>query len=469
MDGVEITVDRYNSNEEVYVIGGVNIVGIKKRLFKIILQILILVLVGYFATGIVQSTFATPIDKSPNVIVTIDVNGNIDQDGSLFGDKLLYPSTIEDGEKGIGSISGVIRINNQYKKIGVNNLGLGIKGELEIRNGGDKNVVYDSFLRNIKIKIERGTSFLFDKILINYESLKNVLLEPSDNELRGFILKPTDRFNISKGETIDLKYTLIMDENAGNELQSITANMLIYINLQGDQTLDDNNGNNGNGGNNGSNYYEEEIVEVTEPIPGPVPHWAHDCIITLLNHKIIQGYPHKDMNIEDYMNGRVRPVDYVNLAVQPERYITRAEAAVLVGKALGLRESNSIVTGYMDSIPSWARGHILSTTKANIFEGYPFRLFKPNKNITREEMIAVLTRAYKIKLEDESLELGFKDQEKIAEWAKVNVKAGYESKVIEGYPDNTYRPKNNITRAEAFTIICKLMGLHDEHTKGLED
>lgn len=428
-----------------------------------ILQILVLVLVGYFATGIVQSTFATNQDKSPNVVITINENGSTSQDGSLFGDKLLYPSTIEDGEKGIGGISGVIRISNQYKKIEVNNLGLGIKGELEIRNNYPKDIVYNSFLDNVKIKIEKGTLFIFDKTLVNYASLRNVLYESNNNELRGFILESKDRFNISKGDTVDLKYTLIMDENAENELQSITANMPIYINLQGDKTIDDNNGNNGNGD------YAEEIVEITEPIPGPSPHWAHDCIITLLNHEIIQGYPHKDMNMEDYRNGRVKPVIYVNTAVQPERYITRAEAAVLIGKALGLKESNAIVTGYLDTIPNWAKGYIISTTKANIFEGYPFRLFKPNKHITREEMIAVLTRAYKIKLENEFLELKFKDQAEIAEWANVNVKAGYESKVIEGYPDNTYRPKNNITRAEAFTIICKLMGLHDEHTKGLED
>jgi len=467
-DGVKALINRYNNSEEVYVIYGVNRVGIKKRLFKILLQILILVLVGYFATGIVQSTFATNLEKSPNVMVRVNEDGSISQEGSLFGDNLLYPSTILDGEKGIGSISGVIRINNQYKKIEVNNLGLGIKGELEISNDYERDVVYNSFLDNIKIKIEKGTLFLFDKVLVNYASLRNVLIEPEDSGFKGFILKTADKFSIDKGETVDLKYTLHMDENAGNELQSITANMPIYINLQGDQTIDDNNGNGENNSNN-NNKDEEKIVKITEPIPITTQHWAHDCIIILLNHGVIQGYPHKDMNMEDYKTGRVKPVIYVNEAVKPERCITRAEAAVLVGRALGLKEGTTTFTGYIDSIPGWAKGYIISTTKANIFEGYPFRLFKPNKYITREEMIAVLTRAYKIKLENESLELTFKDKENIAEWAKANVKAGYESKMIEGYSDDTYRPKDNITRAETFTIICKLMGFHDEHTMGLEE
>jgi len=76
-------------------------------------------------------------------------------------------------------------------------------------------------------------------------------------------------------------------------------------------------------------------------------------------------------------------------------------------------------------------------------------------------MIAVLTRAFNITLKDESLELPFKDKDDIGEWAVKYVKAGYESGVIVGYPDNTYRPKNPITRAETFTIICKLLGLHE--------
>jgi len=94
-------------------------------------------------------------------------------------------------------------------------------------------------------------------------------------------------------------------------------------------------------------------------------------------------------------------------------------------------------------------------------------MFKANNYITREEMIIVLTKGYEVKLQNEDLDLTFEDKDKIANWSLKYVKAGYESSVIVGYPDNTYRPKNNITRAEAFTIICKLMGLHDEHTEGM--
>ncbi|MDR7855066.1 S-layer homology domain-containing protein [Tissierella sp.] len=437
----------------------------KNKLFKIVLQILVLVIVGYFATGIVQSTFATNTDKNPNVLISINENGSISQSGSLFGEELLYPSTIEDGEKGIGSISGVIRINNQYKKIDVNNLGLGLIGELQIGNSYPKDIVLNSFLNNVKVKIQKGVLFSFDKTIINYTSLKDVLYAGND-EYKGFVLEPENRFSIARGSTVDLKYTLMMDKETGNELQSVTANMPIYINLYENHIIDGGDDNNG-GGNDYHN--DDEVVLVDEPIQTDPPHWAHDCIITLLNHGIIYGYPHEDMTIENYRNGIVSPVRYVNEAVRPDEYVTRAEAAVLIGRALGLQEGKALITGYIDHIPKWARGYIIATTEANVFKGYPFRLFKANNNITREEMIAVLTRAYKIKLENTNLELPFKDKNEISKWAEENVKAGYEKEVIVGYPDNTYKPKNNITRGETFTIICKLMGLHDEHTVGLED
>lgn len=427
---------------------------IKKKLFKMILQILALILVGgYFATSLVQSTFASNTEKKPNVIITIDKNGNFVQEGSLFDGGLLFPSTVEDAEKGIGGVSGVIRINNQFSKIDISNLGLGVKeDELIINNSYSSNIVYNSFLDNIKLKIEKGVLFNFNKTLVDYTSLRNLLYEPSSENYKGFTLENGDKFSLRKGETIDLKYTLHMVEETREELEAVTANMPIYINVHENPIIDD-----------GDNDDDKEPT--TGPIQSIGTHWAHDCIITLLNHKVIIGFPHESMTIEDYRNGTVAPEVYVREAVLPDKFITRVEAAGLVSRALGLEEDNSFIIEYVDHIPSWARGYVIATTKADIFRGYPFKLFKANNYITREEMIAVLTRAFEIKLEDEGLELTFEDKDKISNWAKENVKAGFEKKVIVGYPDNTYKPQNNITRGETFTIICKLMGLHEEHTK----
>lgn len=438
----------------------------KTRLFKFILQTLIIILLaGYFASGIIQSTFASNSDKEPNVIIRINSDRTVTQYGSLFGQDLLYPSSVKDAERGIGGITGVIRIENQYGKIDIDSIGLGIKeNEMIIENNYPRQDVYNSFLDNIKLKIEKGVLLFFDRTLVDYTSLRNLLYDLDDNNQRGLQLNP--KLSIGKGQTIDLKYTLHMVEEAGNELQAVTVNIPIYINIGGSRHNEYDNGNDND--NNGGNdylpiYSEDDTKKDTIVTTQEKEHWAHDCIITLLNHGVIVGFPHEEMTIEDYRDGSVEPAIYVNEAVQPDRYITRAEAAVLVGRALGLDEAKAIISGYIDPIPRWARGFIIATTKAGVFEGYPGKLFKPNRYITREEMIAVLTRAFEIYLEDKDIELTFEDKDEIGSWALEYVKAGFEKKVIVGYPDNTYKPKNNITRGETFTIICKLMGLHEDH------
>lgn len=437
----------------------------KRKLFKLILRFLIFTLVvGYFASSIIQSTFASSIDKKPNVTITIDKNRKITQNGSLFGNGLLYPATVKDAEKGIGGISGVIRIENQYSSIDISSIGLGLKEEeMVINNNYSRDIVYKSFLDDIEMKIEKGRLFDFNRTLVDYTNIRGLLYDLYNKEDRGLELTP--KISMTKGETIDLKYTLHMVEEAGNELQAVTANMPIYINIGGSHDRDNDDDRkdppvDDQIGFEDETYYEVDIGEV--PLG---THWAHDCIITLLDHGVIIGFPHDKMTIEDYRNGRVDPAVYVIEAVQPDKYITRAEAAAIVARALGLEEVKSTITGYIDPIPKWARGHIISTTKAGIFTGYPGRIFRPQNYITREEMIAVLIRAFEIQLEDNDVELTFEDKDEIGKWAMEYVKAGFEKKVIVGYPDNTYKPKNNITRGETFTIICKLMGLHEEHIK----
>lgn len=418
-----------------------------RKLFKIVLQLLVLVLIGgYITTSVVQSTFASNRDGKPNVIITINKDGSFTQEGNLFGDELLYPASVEDAEKGIGSISGVIRINNQYGRIEVTNFGVGVdKDKFVVGNEYPIDLVYSSFLNDVELKIEKGTLFAFDKTLVDYASLRDLL--------DGYTLDERDRFTINKGSIVDLKYTLHMAERAGNELQNVTADIEFYINVSGDKIIDDDD-------DNGGGHKDEGEVK-SQSIA--IPHWAHDCIITLLNHHVIVGYHHEIYTIEDYFNGTVDSVVYVNEVILPDRFVTRAETAVLIGRALGLEPDNTKTPPYVDDIPEWARGYINATTDAGIFTGYPSGEFKPDEYITREEMIAVITRAFNIKLEDSSLELSFKDKDEIGNWALEYVKAGYEKEIIEGYPDNTYRPKNYITRAETATIICKLKGWHPEH------
>ena len=239
----------------------------KRKILRTIIQFLVLVLVaGYFTISLAEFTFAANT-ASPNVIVTIDGNGRMSQVGNLFSGGSLYPSSVSNAENGIGGIIGVIRLDNNYEKIDIENISIGLNSsKMEIGNNYPRDQVFNSFLDNIRLKIEKGRVLAFDKILVDYTSLRNLLFDSSKGEYSGYNLADENKFTLNKGDSIDLRYTLQMVEEAGNELQSVTAHMSIYINLQGNNTNgggngdNDNDNDNDNDGGGGNNDYENIII-----------------------------------------------------------------------------------------------------------------------------------------------------------------------------------------------------------------
>lgn len=400
----------------------------KKRLFRAIFEFLAFILImGFLVSELMGPTYAELSTRTPDVVITIDENGNASSQGSLFGNKLWYPD-----KKGR---DGVIRIYNNYRNTKLTSLGVNVTLGEDYRKVYLEEDVYQSFLNHMRLTIKRGRWFEFgETAIVDDKSLGDLL--------NGITLGPTDQLSISASNPLDLKYTMRMDEAAGNELQSISADVSFTIKTpitDNDEDKPDDN----------DKPIIKPIVEKTvinvNDIDG---HWAHDCILTLLEEKIIE--------VDE--NGKIRPDDY----------LTRAETAMLLGKALGLEPKDSFIPKYVDTIPEWAKGYVNATTDAKVFKGYPFGYFRPDNNITREEMMAVLARAFKITLDNKSLDLPFEDKDDIGDWALEDVKAGFEDLVIVGYPDNTYKPDNNITRAEAFTIVCKLLKFHETHLQKVQ-
>lgn len=304
-------------------------------------------------------------------------------------------------------------LNNTNSKVKVNNLGIDISlFRNDIKLETDNKDVMD-YLDNMLIKIDYRNPLT--------RTFKGNIFEGTFKE---FLNGVDTNLVLGKKDSINLIYTIKMDEKAESNIAGIVGKTDFTVNIQGD---------------NKTSTTKRKKEEKYDDIDN---HWAHDCIKTLLKHEIIKGYP--------------------DGTIKPNNYITRAETAVLVGNALDLEENNKFFSGYFDILPLWARGHIISTTEADVFKGYPGRLFKAYKNISREEMTSVLIRAF-IEKEKTDIDIKFVDKKDISDWAIEDIKIAVDEKVIEGYPDNTFKPKENITRAEAFTIICKLLGYHDEH------
>lgn len=391
----------------------------RNKIFRMILQVLILTLIGgVFTINLIQSTFATTINKSPNVIVTIGSDGKISQNGNLF-DGQLYPATVEQAENGIGGISGVIRISNNYQNIKVENLAIGITG-MNINNGYDKDTVFNSFIKDINLKIEKGKVLTFDKILVDYTPLKDILLEKDNDEYRGYTLAEKDKFTIPKNSSVDLKYTLHMVPEATEELEAVTANMPIYINLMG--YIDNDPVDPGD-----DDDYEEEIIQEVVPLG----------ILNKEDHiQYIQGYPDN--------------------TVRPEGLITREEVAAVFYRLLDNAYRSSIYTEVEDfpdvSSNRWSLKHIATLANGNIINGYPDGSFRPGNFITRAELATIASKFDRLTPSDENM---FSDIE--GHWASKYINSAALKGWVSGYPDGTFKPDQYITRAEFVTLVNNVL------------
>ena len=191
------------------------------------------------------------------------------------------------------------------------------------------------------------------------------------------------------------------------------------------------------GGSSGTSGKGSGTIIVTPPqvsLPKDVVgHWAQDYIKLLIEKQAISGYP----------DGTFRP----------DANITRAEFATILVKALNLQTRTGKV--FADTLNHWAKD-IISTAQAHgIINGYDAQTFGPDDYITREQMAVMIARA--AGLYNAAAGKYFADSSEFSEWAVNAIAAISEKGIINGYPDGTFRPKNLATRAEAVTVITKIL------------
>lgn len=147
---------------------------------------------------------------------------------------------------------------------------------------------------------------------------------------------------------------------------------------------------------------------------------------------------------------------------RPDYNMTRAEFAQIVAKANGYTlefySDEEVPYTDMSEIPPWAYNAIKAMYSEGIMSGRSddngktYR-FDANANITRAEAMTVLGRM----LDNEAKVLDFADKAEIPQWAYESIGKLYAIGAIQGYSDNTILPNNNVKRAEAVTMMEKLM------------
>ncbi len=109
---------------------------------------------------------------------------------------------------------------------------------------------------------------------------------------------------------------------------------------------------------------------------------------------------------------------------------------------------------FNDTAQHWARTYIEQMAEKRVMSGYPDGSFKPDKNVTRAEFARMIAVAMNLPL-NEQAQLSFSDQKSIPNWARSAIAAAQKAGIINGYNDGTFGPQRNITRAEMAVMIAK--------------
>jgi N-acetylmuramoyl-L-alanine amidase CwlD len=147
-----------------------------------------------------------------------------------------------------------------------------------------------------------------------------------------------------------------------------------------------------------------------------------------------------------YLNG------YEDNTFRPSNSITRAEFITIVNKVFDKTKKTEITFSDVAD-GEWYYDAVCIAVGEGYINGYSDNTFKPNAPITREEAAKIVAIASGIESEGT---VSFKDDSSISEWAKQYVVALATNGVINGYEDNTFKPKNNITREETVAILSRV-------------
>ena len=154
-------------------------------------------------------------------------------------------------------------------------------------------------------------------------------------------------------------------------------------------------------------------------------------------------------------------VGYGNGEVRPQNNITRAEVATIFFRLLtdDVRDENLTKTNRYSDVgaTAWYNTAVSTLSSMGIITGYPDGTFRPNAAITRAEFAAIAAR-----FDNDGDKTAAKFSDIATHWAKDEISIAYNNGWITGYPDGTFGPQRDITRAETMTLVNRVLNRQPE-------
>ena len=194
--------------------------------------------------------------------------------------------------------------------------------------------------------------------------------------------------------------------------------------------------------NNAINNSPRSIFSTNnENTSGLENHWAKDAI----NYAVNKEYFKDIADLNNFM---------------PDKNLTRAEFVTILG-----RVANVDISKYKNKVFSdvdknkYYAPYVDWAYKNKIASGFGDGKFMPDKELSREEMCAFLSRFNKVnKLNNkvENINIDFKDEKDISSWAKDSVKEMVKLGLIKGMEDGRFAPKEKLTRAQIAQVVFSI-------------
>ena len=197
-------------------------------------------------------------------------------------------------------------------------------------------------------------------------------------------------------------------------------------------------------------YDEDEEISVPMGITTVFAGWEETSVPSMLNGDDHYAY------IQGYSDGTVRP----------NANITRAQVATIFFRLLDedVRDDNLTTYNTFPDVDEdyWANTAISTMASLGVINGRNSGLFDPDAYITRAEFAAICAR-----FDDSGVDGITTFTDTVGHWAEDEISRAAALGWIQGYSDGTFRPNQYITRAQAVTMINRVLCRLPEDTDDL--
>lgn len=251
--------------------------------------------------------------------------------------------------------------------------------------------------------------------------------------------------NLSKKSTANDKMVSYFKSNPCITKTILLAGIKSAVRNQSGSGGGNGNGGGGNvisGGGKSPNTPSTTITPVKQPEKiglkdSSIVSWASEAINNLYKKGIISG----DTAGYFYPNNNIKREEFVRIIVD----------------AVGVYDKNAECEFEDVSKDKWFYRYVASAYNAGIINGVSETVFGSGMELTRQDMVMIIYRAYQEKFSNIGITKSPVDGESISDYAKEGVMRFYSAGVVNGYEDGRFNPFGNSTKAQCAVIINNIL------------